>query len=59
MGNVHDNFKVEASGMIKVSGNVTQAILRAEGDIIVRAGLSTVGLLPAAWLPSTGKPIDI
>ena len=36
MGNVHDNFKVEASGMIKVSGNVTQAILRAEGDIIVR-----------------------
>lgn len=36
IGNVCENFRIEAGGMIKIAGNVTQAILRAEGDIIVK-----------------------
>lgn len=36
IGNVCDNFRIEAGGMIKVAGNVTQAVLKAEGDIIVK-----------------------
>lgn len=36
IGNVCENFRIEATGMIKVVGNVTQAELRAEGDILVK-----------------------
>ena len=39
-GNVQDNFTVKAAGNIEVKGSVQKAFLEAEGDIIVRQGIS-------------------
>jgi hypothetical protein len=39
-GSVHDNFQVKAAGNIEVQGTVQKAELEAEGDIVVRMGIS-------------------
>lgn len=39
-GNVQDNFTVKAAGNIEVKGSVQKAFLEAEGDIVIRQGIS-------------------
>ncbi|NLZ43399.1 MAG: DUF342 domain-containing protein, partial [Clostridia bacterium] len=34
-GNVQDNFEIKATGMVKVAGNVTQALIEADGQVEV------------------------
>lgn len=38
-GNVADGFKVEATGNIEIKGNVENALISAEGDVIVHQGI--------------------
>jgi uncharacterized protein (DUF342 family) len=39
-GNVEDNFHVKAAGNIEIFGTVQKSIVEADGDIIVRQGIS-------------------
>lgn len=39
-GNVEDNFQVKASGNIEIFGTVQKAIVEADGDIIIRQGIT-------------------
>jgi uncharacterized protein (DUF342 family) len=39
-GNVQDNFIVKAAGNVEVKGTVQKALIEAEGDIVVRQGIS-------------------
>jgi len=42
-GNVEDNFQVKASGNIEIFGTVQKSIVEADGDIIVRQGITGRG----------------
>jgi uncharacterized protein (DUF342 family) len=49
-GNVEDGFSVKASGNIEINGNAEKAELDADGDIVVRKGItgkSTNGIIRA------------
>ncbi|MCX7998624.1 MAG: FapA family protein [Leptospiraceae bacterium] len=39
-GNVEDNFQIKASGNVEVYGTVQKAIIEADGDIIIRQGIT-------------------
>lgn len=39
-GNVQDNFIVKAAGNIEIKGTVQKALIEAEGDIVIRQGIS-------------------
>jgi uncharacterized protein len=39
-GNVEDNFHVKASGNIEIYGTVQKAVIEADGDIIIRQGVT-------------------
>jgi uncharacterized protein (DUF342 family) len=39
-GNVEDNFQVKAAGNIEIFGTVQKSIVEADGDIIVRQGIT-------------------
>lgn len=39
-GNVDDNFHVKASGNIEVYGTVQKAVIEADGDIVIRQGVT-------------------
>jgi uncharacterized protein len=39
-GNVEDNFQVKASGNIEIFGTVQKSVVEADGDIIVRQGIT-------------------
>ncbi|MDX1958115.1 MAG: FapA family protein [Leptospiraceae bacterium] len=39
-GNVEDNFQIKASGNIEIYGTVQKAIVEADGDIIIRQGIT-------------------
>ncbi|MEM7180593.1 MAG: FapA family protein [Spirochaetota bacterium] len=39
-GNVDDNFHVKASGNVEVYGTVQKAVIEADGDIIIRQGVT-------------------
>jgi uncharacterized protein len=39
-GNVEDNFQIKASGNIEIYGTVQKAIVEADGDIIIRQGVT-------------------
>lgn len=39
-GNVEDNFQVKASGNIEIFGTVQKSVVEADGDIVVRQGIT-------------------
>ncbi|MCB1142037.1 MAG: FapA family protein [Leptospiraceae bacterium] len=39
-GNVEDNFHIKASGNIEIYGTVQKAIIEADGDVIIRQGVT-------------------
>ncbi|MCB1177110.1 MAG: FapA family protein [Leptospiraceae bacterium] len=39
-GNIEDNFQIKASGNIEVYGTVQKAVVEADGDIIIRQGVT-------------------
>ena len=50
-GNIEDNFQVKASGNIEIYGTVQRAQVEADGDIIIRQGVTGRG---EARIESTG-----
>ncbi|MBE7412945.1 MAG: FapA family protein [Leptospiraceae bacterium] len=42
-GNIEDNFQVKAAGNIEVYGTVQKAIVEADGDIVIRQGVTGRG----------------
>jgi len=42
-GNVEDNFQIKASGNVEVYGTVQKAVIEADGDIIIRQGVTGRG----------------
>ncbi|MBK8395025.1 MAG: FapA family protein [Leptospiraceae bacterium] len=50
-GNIEDNFQVKASGNIEIYGTVQKAQVEADGDIIIRQGVTGRG---EARIESTG-----
>lgn len=42
-GNIEDNFQVKAAGNIEVYGTVQKAIVEADGDIVIRQGITGRG----------------
>lgn len=50
-GNIEDNFQVKASGNIEIYGTVQKAQIEADGDIIIRQGVTGRG---EARIESTG-----
>lgn len=39
-GNIEDNFQLKASGNVEVYGTVQKAVIEADGDIIIRQGVT-------------------
>lgn len=54
-GNVEDNFHIKASGNIEIYGTVQKAVVEADGDIVIRQGIT--GRNEAKIISSNGNII--
>jgi uncharacterized protein (DUF342 family) len=54
-GNIEDNFQIKASGNIEIYGTVQKAVIEADGDIIIRQGVT--GRDEARIISSNGNVI--
>lgn len=67
-GSVQDNFIVKAAGNVEIKGTVQKALIEAEGDIVIRQGISgrdeakiesTAGSIYAKFIQQTSVMAEI